>query len=459
MISKLIEKLRLLFLKLFKLDGKLNNLTKKLEELQRENENCKEIISSYNAKFINLQNEINQLKNEVENYKEKLALIQKENANYKEVISSYNAQVINLKKDIEQLSEENEAYRKFINFFKNLSNGKRIIIEADDKTKKISNFALEKFIPNLAKMNLFEYTSLKELETNCKRIVNNASKYWLKDNVIIAFAGKFSAGKSSVINSLLETDLLPVDCTPTTATPTYICFSPEAELIIKVADLEDTLREIPIEFFKEIKHDLFKGFPFGLILKYSIIKYNHSLLKNVTILDTPGFDSVNAQDMEKTMKAIDDSSAVFWVLDINDGTLKKDTIEFIKSAIQNKPFYVIINKADKKSPKEREQVKQQIEKDLKRENIPYKECILYSSKNKYESLFKPGLIRILQDISQLNRSSDNVCLKSLIKNYFMEAFNKISDEIRKSQNDVRIYEEYRNMLQKLNHEFENIVYK
>lgn len=50
-------------------------------------------------------------------------------------------------------------------------------------------------------------------------------------------------------------------------------------------------------------------------MKYFVMEVE-SNLKDISILDTPGFDSVNLQDIEMTSEAIIEADYIMWIIKI-----------------------------------------------------------------------------------------------------------------------------------------------
>ena len=73
--------------------------------------------------------------------------------------------------------------------------------------------------------------------------------------------------------------------------------------------------------------------------------YKNPNLNGLSILDTPGFNSNDSEDKERTIEVINECDALFWVFDVNAGTVNRSSISLIKEKL-NKPLYVVINKQD-----------------------------------------------------------------------------------------------------------------
>jgi predicted GTPase len=373
-----------------------------------------------------------------------------------------------------------DGYKEIINFIIDFS--KRSAIETLQYSKsnieEFHNFVFEKFIPLLDRMNIFEdeYNFFKEIVDSYNRWEKIQKKPWLKDKAVIALLGKFSGGKSSIVNSLLGDKLLPVDVTPTTAIPTYISFSPQEDIKAIAIDNDEEKKEIPLENIKNIAHDKLKDFPLSMFIKYFVISYNNENLKDKSILDTPGYDSLKEKDKRRTIEAIDESDAILWVMDINDGTIKADALKFIKENVKNKPFYVIINKADQKSPKEREMTLKEVENTFTKNEITYKMCILYSTKENEEfNQYKEEFKKIIKSIEKQQRLECSGLIKKAIDDAFDELKKKIIQckmeknqlerlvnkkisqlMIEKITQEIKDLEEYRHKLQELNELYNQI---
>jgi predicted GTPase len=259
-------------------------------------------------------------------------------------------------------------------------------------------------------------------------------KPWLQDKCVIAFIGRFSSGKSSIINTILGNDILPVMVTPTTAIPTYISFNIQDDCLI--VDKDDNIKKISFDDLHILSKDNLQDFPISMIFRYVVVAYGNDKLKNKTLLDTPGYDSTDEIDKDSTAKVINDSDAVFWVIDVNDGTISADSLNFIKDTIQNKPLYVIINKVDTKCPKDNIRVKENVETTLIEKDIKLEKCILYSAKSvkKGESKYINELTDILSKIEYKvkDRDIDNIIINNIERNIMLVS-KKIQTELEKQK--------------------------
>jgi GTPase Era involved in 16S rRNA processing len=230
-----------------------------------------------------------------------------------------------------------------------------------------------------------------------------------------------------------------VDVTPTTSIPTYISFDTKGTDCL-IVDKDDNIKKINFDDVKILSKDNIGDFPVSMLFKYLVITNNNRNLLHKTILDTPGYNSTDEVDMAATSSVISDSDAVFWIIDINDGTISADSIRFIKETIQQKPLYIIINKVDMKSPRDREMIKENVIRMLKKESINFIDCLLYSSRsNEYRD-------KISSLISGLVRDTQKG-FKQILFEVIDEATNNISEQLKDLINQKKDIEKKRENIQ------------
>lgn len=374
--------------------------------------------------------------------------------------------IIRRKKPID--TKINQA-EKIVNFIKDIYNTPCMNSVDTSKIEKVKTFIFEKFIPVIDRANIYEdeFDFFEKIKEGYHRWENVTKKSWLNDKVVISLLGRFSSGKSSIVNSLLGESLLPVDITPSTAIPTYISFTPQMEPTCKVEDYDGDIKEISLEQFRKISYVDFRDFPLSSFIRHICVEYNNENLKEKSILDTPGYDSLNEKDKRKTIEAIRESDVILWVMDINDGTLSNDVIKFIKECIikDDNPLYIIINKADKKSPGERKRTLNEVQDQLRRSEINFEECFLYSTMT---DEYKSNLVSLIKTIQKKPKKS----FTDQIKDCFELTFNEINSKYmllkKKLLNpktkynrdlielELRRYDKLRSKLRELKDEFENI---
>lgn len=260
---------------------------------------------------------------------------------------------------------------------------------------------------------------------------SECAKSWIQGKVKVAFIGEFSAGKTSIVNRLLQDGdphaiQLPVSSKATTAIPTYISgrkgggkatyrFYTSDSILKEIS--EDTFRRVSKEVLEEVGG-------VSSMIKYFVMAYANKGLERLSILDTPGFSSLDKEDEQRTdeqrtMEVINECDALFWVVDVNSGTLNTRSIRVIRQYL-HKPLYIIINKVDTKSPSEVKQAEQAIRATCSKEKLEVKGFIYMGMKTPLDELH--------QVFSTLGSSSSLGLL---------EAFSQRIQELIDEQMDIK----------------------
>ncbi|MCT2536373.1 dynamin family protein [Aquibacillus koreensis] len=168
-----------------------------------------------------------------------------------------------------------------------------------------------------------------------------------RNELVLCFAGHFSAGKSSMINHLLEEEILPNSPIPTSAN------------VVKITSGGGYAKvyfnqENPVEYKEPYDLNQIKQFckDGDSINKVEINKKTSIIPNDVAILDTPGIDSSNDADRIMTESSLHTVDVVFYVMDYNH-VQSEVNLTFLRDLeIQGIPTYVVINQIDKHSDHE-----------------------------------------------------------------------------------------------------------
>ncbi|SEM68200.1 Dynamin family protein [Terribacillus saccharophilus] len=233
-------------------------------------------------------------------------------------------------------------------------------------------------------------------------IKNRKEKLIHQDYTLVLF-GAFSAGKSSFANALLGENLLPVSPNPTTASINMLKQAtrehPHQTVLVKwksrqhiEADIEsltglqltlsDFLSENPADLVKDKRHQAFlqavqTGYnvvhanlgteeiirfeEFGdhvtketlscFIEQITVYLENEFLKQGVTLIDTPGADSVNARHTDVTFQFMKHADAILFVTYYNHAFSKADEqvlqqLGKVKGALEKDNMFFIVNASD-----------------------------------------------------------------------------------------------------------------
>ena len=292
-------------------------------------------------------------------------------------------------------------------------------------------------------------TLTDEEERDLSMWQSECAKSWIQGKVKVAFVGEFSAGKTSIVNRLLQEGdphaiQLPVSSKATTAIPTYISGRKGGgKATYRFYTPDSVLKEISEETFRRGSKEVLEEVGgISSMIKYFVMAYANKGLERLSILDTPGFSSQDKEDEPRTMAVINECDALFWVVDVNSGTLNTRSIRVIRQYL-HKPLYIIINKVDTKSPSEVEQAEQAIRATCSKEKLEVKGFI-------YMGMGTP-LDELRQIFSTLG-SSSSLGLLEAFSQRIQELINKQTGI--KNEYDDKLHQ-YRQELSELETTFSN----
>jgi len=262
------------------------------------------------------------------------------------------------------------------------------------KIDALSNFVEGEVYDTLKSVDDYKPTDDSLFEEDLKRWEAVQKKSWIAGKVAIAFVGEFSAGKTSIVNRILSQDdpnvpKLPVSTKATTAIPTYISGGVKTDYRFFTQD--NKLKKIEADQFNRVtKEVLDQVGGVSNLIQYFVMSYKNDNLNNLSILDTPGFNSNDKEDGERTLEVINECDALFWVFDVNAGTVNKTSIDLIKKNLR-KPLYVVINKVDTKADSDVDSVEKLIKDTFRREGVKVEDYIRFSGKAPLKTIMTPIL--------------------------------------------------------------------
>lgn len=319
----------------------------------------------------------------------------------KEQVSAMEKQLSSLQETLDERNEEKEKLNNELTATKDRANcrGEALSFVREVLTAKVTSERseleqkVEEIVSFIHSDECRAYITLTdEGERDLSMWQSECAKSWIQGKVKVAFIGEFSAGKTSIVNRLLQDGdphaiQLPVSSKATTAIPTYISgrkgggkatyrfYTPDS--ILKEIS-EDTFRRVSKEVLEEVGG-------VSSMIKYFVMAYANKGLERLSILDTPGFSSQDEVDEQRTMEVINECDALFWVVDVNSGTLNTRSICVIRQYL-HKPLYIIINKVDTKSPSEVKQAEQAIRATCSKEKLEVKGFIYMGMKTPLDEL-------------------------------------------------------------------------
>ena len=390
--------------RLAKAQKALKNAEEENEELEKE---CDQTLKRERAK--------------TQEVKEQVSAMEKQLSSLQETLDEKNKEKEKLNYELTATKERANCRGEALKFVREVLTA-QVISERSELEQKV-----EEIVSFIHSDECRAYITLTdEEERDLSMWQSECAKSWIQGKVKVAFIGEFSAGKTSIVNRLLQEGdphaiQLPVSSKATTAIPTYISgrkgggkatyrfYTPDS--ILKEIS-EDTFRRGSKEVLEEVGG-------VSSMIKYFVMAYANKGLERLSILDTPGFSSQDKEDEPRTMEVINECDALFWVVDVNSGTLNTRSIRVIRQYLR-KPLYIIINKVDTKSPSEVEQAEQAIRATCSKEKLEVKGFIYMGMKTPLDELH--------QVFSTLGSSSSLGLL---------EAFSQRIQELIDEQMDIK----------------------
>ena len=226
------------------------------------------------------------------------------------------------------------------------------------------------------KMGVRVYNELQSLKSDIINIVSFAK---LENHYTVAVGGSFSAGKSTFLNRVLGLDrVLPTDTNPSTSISSYIAKG-EQESFMALNKFNNIIK-LDKEAIQAISHAFNKhyGLSFSHVLK--LISIEHPKLKydNLLFLDTPGYSKSDDIDENVARDHLRNTDFLIWLVEAQTPISSSD-MAFIQTLNLQHPLLVVLNKADKRTPKDLEALVQKTKENLIENKIMFYDVVAYSS--------------------------------------------------------------------------------
>jgi GTPase Era involved in 16S rRNA processing len=211
----------------------------------------------------------------------------------------------------------------------------------------------------------------------------------LRTKFLVAVAGGFSSGKSSFVTSFMRKDysqLLAKGIQPVTAIPTYVM--PGSELSIYGHTSKGAHVELSKDEYAQLTHDFIAkmGFSVKEIMPHVVIESPMPALNHLAFIDMPGYDPAasdtadTAADNGIASAALSEADAVIWLVALDsNGTLPANDLEFLLQHADDRPLFVVLNKADLRPLANLEAVIEEIKEHLEDSGIQFEGICAYSS--------------------------------------------------------------------------------
>lgn len=232
-----------------------------------------------------------------------------------------------------------------------------------------------------------------------ERLKEQMDKTWLKDKLTIGFMGHFATGKTTALNLLFD-ESFQVNRHENTALATYLTYGPNEESVTLV-DRAGLSQDLTLEQCSILDYSNgVRDFPFARIFNYMVKENRANLLKDITIIDTPGLFSTSTGHSTPTMNVVSSCDAIFWFVNITY-SLSDDDVRVLKESLLGKPIYVIFSFVDARgtTPSQVSESIKDIIARLKKEGIEFKGYLTLGKKEETQSEFKNEALKLLKKMS------------------------------------------------------------
>lgn len=228
----------------------------------------------------------------------------------------------------------------------------------DTHLKELMNIISGRILPLLAEADIIDECekaiALKKIES---KLQSSSAFETIRKKTVVGIGGRFSAGKSCFINSLIgnDTQLLPEGQLPTTSISTYIIKDQLRKNIITNVFGNDIVLDDKAVI--ALNHQYYDRYKIGFARFVDLFVLSTPLFDfdNIALLDTPGYNKydgrkkADASDNEKARTELKVVDYLIWLIDIENGVIKDEDIDFITNNIGSEtPVLFVINKAARK---------------------------------------------------------------------------------------------------------------
>ncbi|MET3682277.1 small GTP-binding protein [Alkalibacillus flavidus] len=191
---------------------------------------------------------------------------------------------------------------------------------------------------------LFHVATQHGYETEKQMIVDIYQK-WQQQDTVIGFTGHFSAGKSSMINHILNRDILPSSPIPTSANIVEIKHGDDHVTYHLGDNRYATSDSIQMGEVQRLSKN-------GDDVQSLTIKTDLPFLNGTTLMDTPGIDSADDAEFERTLSRVHLIDYFVYVVDYNHVQSEVNFQFLAELESKGVPYMIVVNQVDKHNDEE-----------------------------------------------------------------------------------------------------------
>ena len=204
------------------------------------------------------------------------------------------------------------------------------------------NVNLQEIINKLqtAKGELQKQQRFARFATGLDELISHTS-----EPLMLMVMGSFSTGKSSFINALVGEEIAAVEAKPTTAVVTKLCYGQQDKLLLHFRDGK-VQSATPQEFTRMTAvNDEEKLNEIHEKLDYVERQMPLEILKQISIIDSPGLNDVKEKRSEATERFVSKADTVLWMFSVVQLATREEMAAMDRLTPRLKPI-AVVNKMD-----------------------------------------------------------------------------------------------------------------
>jgi small GTP-binding protein len=294
-----------------------------------------------------------------------------------------------------------------------------VLQEINKKIDILETSPIRQHLKNNKEISLFEEERV--LFSDIHKIIEK-SKENLFNPLKIVVLGEVKAGKSTLVNSLIGKEVSYTNVVEATASILEIKYSKEEKIIIDEKKQGKTNLNSLQELDNLINSNRNNQDFFNNINKISIFT-NTERLKKITLVDTPGLNTVTTENEKRTESYIINSDVILWIL--NSHHLgQNDILEKIEEVMEyGKPIICVLNRIDEIDGQTTDLI-EYVESEM---GYMFSEIFATSAKKAWDGYME-------KNISKVNESNINNLYEYLVNNIERNAEEVQKESVLKSIN-------------------------
>ncbi len=332
--------------------------------------------------------------------------------------------------------------------------------ELNNVLGKIENSPIRRQIKNNNKISLYEDEKIILSDIDKIIMINKEN---LHNPLKIVVLGEVKAGKSTLVNSLIGKKVSYTNVVEATAAILEIKYSKEEKIIIEQKNQEQINLNSLNELDKLMDSNRNNQNFFDNIKKISIFT-DTERLKEITLVDTPGLNTVTSENAERTDSYIVNADLVLWIL--NSHHLgQSDISEKIEEVLDyGKPIICVLNRIDEVNG-DTSEIIAYVQNEM---GYMFTEIFATSAKNAWDGYIEKNSLKVKESninelysyiVNNIERNAEQVQIDSIFKSMIVQIKRdlythnntklKIEKMLATFDEDLRELNEFNNTLKQI----------